>query len=312
MMNKIKVLVHVTLFLLFVQLCLGVAYADKRSLVEKTNDYEVTTKYGEIEQMKQQVLITLSGMPPRDVTSKIECWVHAVWQIIDDFNELQTLMSSNDPQCHLDALSKAHSVKEHIEALKSSDVGTATCLLPETALERFLLEEATFLEGLATQENQTTKKIMYLSNSSNAFHEGGDISNKVRVDYEARELSMRFNDDMRLAERLFSDAYRDLLECNYVSGFLSEVVAFVRIKNAEKRIAQAVEIYSKHNDDKLNETISLASDIKIRSSELALSVGTSVGIYVTLIFALLAYTLLSVLNWRKDLWEAALGGELIP
>ena len=184
------------------------------------------TKYGEIEQMRQQVLITLSGMPSSDVTSKIECWVHAVWQIIGDFNELQTLMSSNDPQCHLNALSKAQYVKEHIEALKSSDVSTATFLLPETALERYLLEEAEFLEGIATQENQTTKRIIYLSNSSHAFHEGVDISNNVRLDYEVRELSMRYIEDMKLAEQLFNDARRDFLECKYISGFLSEVEAF--------------------------------------------------------------------------------------
>ena len=310
-MNKIKVIVYISVFFLLIPLCLGVVYGDKRSLVETTHDYEVTSKYGEMEQMRQQVLIKLSGMPPGEVTSETERWVHAVWQIIDDFNELQNLMSSSEPQSHLDALSKAQSAKEHIEALKSYDVDAVISMLPETALDRFLLEEAAFLEGAATQEKQTKKRIMYLSSSSNAFHEGGDISNNARLDYEVRERSMIYNEDMRLAEQLLNDAHRYLSESKHVSVFLSEVEAFLKIKNAGKLTARASEIYSKHNDDKLNETLLLAGDIETRSSELVLSVGKSVGIYVALLFALLAYVLRSVMNWRKDLREAALGGELI-
>lgn len=311
-MNKMKGIIYISVLFLLMSLCLGVAYGDKRSLVETTHDYEVTSKYGEIEQMRQQVLIKLSGMPPGEVTSETERWVHAVWQIIDDFNELQNLMSSSEPQSHLDALSKAHSVKEHIEALKGYNVGAIISMLPETALERFLLKEAEFLEGAATQEKQTKERIMYLSNSSNAFHEGGDISNNARLDYEVRELSMRYNEDIKLADQLTSDAKSYFSESGHISGFLSEIDAFLKIKNAGKLTAQAAEIYAKHNDDKLNETLLLAGDIEARRSELVLSVGKRVGIYVALLFALLAYILRSVMNWRKDLREAALGGELIP
>jgi hypothetical protein len=294
------------------QLCLGVAHADKRSLVETTHDYEVTSKYGEIEQMRQQVLIKLSGMPSRGVTSVTERWVYTVWQIIDDFNELQNLIGSSEPQSHLDALSKAQGMKEHIEDLKSYDVSTVISMLPETALERFLLEEATFLEGVSTQEKQTTKKIIYLNSSSKAFHDGGDISNNARLDYEARELSMKYKEDMKIAEQLCNDAHSYHLETKHVSGFLSEVDAFLKIKKAEKLIAQALEIYSKYNDAKLNEALLLDDDIKIQSSKLVSSVGKVVGVYVALIFALLAYVLHTVLNWSRDLREEALGGELIP
>jgi len=311
-MNKIRVVTYISIFFLLMLLCVSVAYGDKRFLVETTHDYEVTSKYGEIEQMRQQVLIKLSGMSPGEVTSETERWVKAVWQIIDDFNELQNLTSSNEPQSHLDALSKAQSAKEHIEALKSYNVGAAISMLPDIALERFFLEEASFLEGAATHENQTKKRIMYLSNSSNAFHEGGDISNNARLDYEVRELSMIYNEDMKLADRLTSDAKSYFSESGHTSGFLSEIDAFLKLKNAEKLAVQSVEIYEKHNDDKLNEALRLVDDIKERSSKLSLSLGKSVGIYVALIFALLAYVLHSVMNWRRDLRESALGGELIP
>lgn len=314
-MDGIKIIACMALFFLFVLLCTGVVQGDenlKRHLVETTHDYEVISKYSEIEQMRQQVLIKLSGMPSSEVTPETEVWVEDVWRVIDDFNELQNRMSSNESQSHLDALSKAQSVREHIDTLKSHGVDTVIFMLPETALERFLLEEAVFLESAATQEKQTTKRIRYLSASSEAFHDGGDISSNARLDYEVKELSMEYNEDMKSADQSFNDAQRYLSECTYVSGFISEIDAFLKLKNAEKLAVQSVEIYEKHNDDKLNEALPLVDDIKERSSKLSLSLGKGVGIYVALIFALLGYVLRSVTNWRKDLREAALGGELIP
>lgn len=314
-MGKIKIIACISLFFLFMSLCIGVVLGDenlKRFLFETTHDYDVDSKYGEIEQMKQQVLIKLSGMPPYEVTPETKVWVETVWQTIDDFNEVHTLVSSNEPQSHLDAISNAQSVKEHIESLESYDVDAVIFMLPETALERFFLEDAEFLERAATQENQTKKMILYLGASSNAFHEGGDISNNARLDYEVKELSMKYNEDMKLAEQLTGDAKSYLLESKHGSGFLSEVVGFLKIKNAGKLAAQAEGIYRKHNDDKLNETLLLAGGIEARRSELASSVGKGVGIYVALIFGLLAYILHSVMPWRRDSREAALGGELIP
>ena len=317
----------------------------KRELVETTYNKEVISKYEEIEQMKVLTLSVLGTMQPAEVTSETESWVHLVWQTIDSFNEIQNFSISKTPEDHIKALSEAYSLKQTLTILEDKAPSSAIALLPKIAIDRALTEEAGYLEDAATHESQTKKRIEYLKESAKAFHESGDISNFARLDYEVKELSARYEADMRVANEMLSNAKclfsegmqtqtstldsflklkriaNEMLsnaKCLFSEGMqtlhstlLLPLDPFLKLKESKELVSSALVIYEKHNDEKLKEAYPLKNSIEPEFADVVKEMIWKLILYTVILFVIGAYVLGSVSKWRDDLTDSRLGNVLI-
>lgn len=312
---KVSAGVYVFIILLLFLLCsLSSVLGDenlKRELVETTYNKEVISKYEEIEQMKVLTLSVLGTMQPAEVTSETESWVHLVWQTIDSFNEIQNFSISKTPEDHIKALSEAYSLRQTIEELEDKAPESAIVLLPGIALGRALTEEAEYLDKY--KESQTKKRIEYLKESAKAFHESGDISNFARLDYEVKELSARYEADMRIANEMFSNA-----ECLFSEGMqiktskpLLPLDQFLKFKQSKKLASRALVIYEKHNDEKTKEAVPLLEKSIEQFAKVVKEMILKLILYTLILFVIGAYVLRSVSKWRDDLTDSRLGNVLV-
>ena len=285
----------------------------KRYLVETTYDKEVISAFEEIEQMKVLTLSVLGTMQPAEVTSETESWVRLVWQTIDSFNEIQNFSVRKSPEDHIKALSEAYSLRQTIEELEDKAPESAIVLLLRIALGKVLTEEAEYLEDAATHERQTKKRIEYLRESAKAFHESGDISNFARLDYEVKELSARYEADMRIANEKFSNAERlfsEGMQIKTSKPFLP-LEPFLKLKESKKLVSHALVIYENHNDEKTKEAYSLLKKAEMAFSDVVVEMIWKLLLYTMILFVIGAYALRSVSKWQGDLTDTRLGNVLI-
>lgn len=285
----------------------------KRYLYETTYHYKIVSKYDEIEQMKVITYSILGAMQPAEVTSETESWVRLVWQTIDSFNEIQNLSNSQNPEDHINALSEAYSLRQTIEVLEDKVPESAIALLLGIALGRALTEQAEYLEDAATHESQTKKRIEYLKESAKAFHESGDISNFARLDYETKELSARYEADMRIANEMFSNAKRLFSEGTQTqtSTPLLPLDPFLKLKESKKLANHAIVIYEKHSDDKTKESYPLKNSVETEFTGVVVEMLWKLMLYALILFVIGTYVLRSLSKWRDDLFNSRLGNVLV-
>lgn len=285
----------------------------KRRLVETTHNKEVMSEYEEIGQMKVLTRSMLGAMQPAEVTSATESWVRLAWQTIDSFNEIQNLSTSKTPEDHIKALSEAYSLKQTLTILEDKAPSSAIALLPKIALDIALTEEAEYLEDAATHERQTKKRIEYLRESAKAFHESRDISNFARLDYETKELSARYEADMRIANEMFSNAERLFSEGiqTQISKPLLPLDRFLKLKESKELASHALEIYEKHSDEKLKEAYPLKNSIEPEFADVVVEMIWKLMLYTMILFVIGTYALRSISKWRDDLFNSRLGNVLV-
>jgi len=285
----------------------------KRYLYENTYHYKIVSKYDEIEQMKVLTYSILGAMQPAEVTSETESWVRLVWQTLDSFNKIQNLSNSQSPGDHINALSEAYSLRQTIEELEDKVPESAIVLLPGIALGRALTEQAEYLEDAATYEKQTKKRIEYLRESAKAFHESGDISNFARLDYEVKELSARYEADMRIANDMFSTAERLFSggTQTQTSIPLLPLDPFLKLKESKKLVNRAIVIYEKHSDDKTKEAYPLKNSVETEFTDVLVEMLWKLMLYALILFVIGTYVLRSLSKWRDDLFNSRLGNVLV-
>ena len=284
----------------------------KRYLFETTYNKEVVTRYDQIEQIKVLTYSKLGAMQPAEVIFETESWVRLVWKTIDCFNGVQNLSNSKNPEDHIRALSEVYSVRQTIEELEDKAPSSAIVLLSNIALDRVLSEEAEYLEDAANHESQTKKRIEYLTQSAKAFQESGDISNFARLDYEVKELSARYNEDMQIANDLLSNAKR-MSSAGMIaktSTFLP-LDPFLNYKESKGLANQALDIYEKHSDEKTKEAYSLKNLVEAEFADVVVEMIWKLMLYSLILFVIGTYVLRSVSMWRDDLTNSRLANVLI-
>ncbi len=309
------------LILLFILLTIFVmpAIADasrKKALVEGTYNLIVTSDYEEMRQLKDTTLISLEVMSPANVTATTKEWVERVWAIIDVFNGLRALSTSNNLSDHISALYNAQTIKSEIVKLKgySQANENGIPILAEIALSRFFNDQGEYFENAATEENSTKSKIEYLEQSKIAYHEAGRISDFSRLDYEVKMSLMRYNRDMAVAgsERSSAKEYLTKAEvCKNSSDFLTAIGCFKDAKRASEHNNKALKIYSRHGDEEMEHAIIITHRIDAVNAESGQKIGVFL-VALAVIFILVAvYVIRSVSRWIETVKDTRLGDELI-
>lgn len=282
-------------------------YAIKIELVENTSaiSKEVFEDYNELEIMRMLTLTTVQSMSGEEVTSDTVTWVHLVWKIIDDFDEMNKLTKSDALDDHIQAMQIAENIKITINELRVYESNIS--FFPDLALNRFYEIEGEYFEESARNEPVTKLKIEYYKQAKIAYQKSNEISKASRLDFEIKKIESKYNRDMSSAKKYIVQS-KSLLQNAKSTNTLQ---AFRDILNARNLYKKAVSKYKEHNDEELNNIKNLGSDIEDVYHTLMWSIIIAIAKYLIIFIIILLIISRPIKKWKKDIQDTNLGRELV-
>ncbi|MFQ6055240.1 MAG: hypothetical protein ACE5J3_04585 [Methanosarcinales archaeon] len=309
MLSKLTIFICVllTLHALLLSQTASALNAIKIELVENTSaiSKEVFEDYKELEIMRMLTLTTVQSMSGEEVTSDTVTWVHLVWKIIDDFDEMNKLTKSDLAYDHIQAMQIAENIKHDINELRVYDSNIS--FFPDLALNRFYEMEGEYFEEYARNEPVTKLKIEYYKQAKIAYQESNEISKASRLEYNRKKLENKYNRDMSIAKKYIVQS-KSLLQNAKSTNNLQGLRDILNARNLYKK---AFKIYEEHNDEELNNIKNLESDIEKVYHTLMWRIIIAIAKYLIIFIIILLIISPPIKKWKKDIQDTNLGRELV-
>lgn len=285
--------------------------------LHKANFVDLFNEYGELKLVRTQTMTSIQGTIYLDDDTKK--YIDIIVNILNNFNSVNTLSHSDNPDSRITALENAVVIQTKIRELKNyndpADRGYP--LLMSLAMKRYFQKEGVYFQNLAAKEDNTARKVKYLENSAAAFQNAGNLPRYNELSYSAEIEKQRYDSDMKTATE--SIAVVNGFIQNHVSpdsgysisDFFMQINQFADGNVAKKNNDIAISIYTNHNTNQLI----TAQNTLIQIEDLTHAVFNKVMQYLLMLVLLytliLSYILFSLTNWSNDVKNADFGNELL-
>lgn len=294
----------------------------KRELVEQVSEIRlpVLARYQELGLMQKQILITLQTLPADQITESTRDWANIAAGsdgILQKFDAINDLASSDDPQSHETALTRAIGLKSDMNLLEGYPQAKDNfiTIYPGTALRHFFMGQGEYFETLAENENDARMAIDYYEHALIAYREAEDITKTAYLDLKVKELGSEYRFDMEIAnessyigETRFDHA---LYGANHPNNLISVVTGILSARTSKRELTTVYRIYMKHGDRRASQIDEKLVEIDYIHAELVDVFLKYAAISVVIFISMLICVLGLLFRWTHAVEDTLLGNEVI-
>ncbi len=284
--------------------------------LHKANFVDLFNEYGELKLVRTQTMTSIQG---KNLDVNTKNYIDIIVNVLNNFNSVNTLSHSDNPDSHITALENAVVIQTKIRELNNYNdpVDRGYPLLMSLAIKRYFQKEGVYFQNLAAKEDNTARKVKYLENSAAAFQNAGDLPRYNELSYTAEIEKQRYDSDIKTATESIA-VVNDFIQNHVspdsvysISDLFMQINQFADGNVAKKNNEIAISIYTNHNTDQLI----TAQNTLIRIEDLTHAVFNKVIQYLLMVGLLytliLSYILFFLTNWSNDVKNADFGNELL-
>ncbi len=282
------------------------------SMDEDNNKAELFSNYGELALAKAKTQAVIQSMPGYEVSTETGNWVNLLIEIINEFEAMTMLSSSEEPSAHISALDKAEAINHSIYRLRGYETPerNGIPLLLELALKRFYRQEGLFFQTIAARTGETRLKIEYEYISAATYKLGGMPGDATRMEFEARRDEHIYRRDMKRAGEYMRSYGQHLQQARYSRSALFGA-PFMEIIKARDSFEHAKALYAKHEDEELERVKVQEAEIEAVYRRLMLDTLKVVALYLVALSFITAILWMDFARWHDELEDTLLGKELV-